>query len=282
MEKHTTYKYALLAMLAWLVSTPSYAVDTSPIIVASASSAPRFMSLAGVRNGTSGVRVVAPLRSDRIAMQNGFMRIDRTQTVRSARPVVATTRAAATAPVAVTRPQDSAVLDLFGESAAQAPQLQRVAAGKHAWPLPVSATQKFTSGYGVRNDPFHGNAGFHDGVDLSAPTGTPVLASADGVVSEVASAARFGNYVRIEHRDGTRSSYGHLSRQLARVGQRVRQGDKIGEVGSSGRSTGPHLHYALTRLGHSADPMTVLNAPAQTGIRVATNVERSGVKVVRR
>lgn len=257
-----------------------------PILVASANSTPRFMPLAGARSGNAGVRVIAPLRSDALAMKNGFMRLDRARldTVRAQRPVSSSRVVSVTKEqgVNVVRPQDAAVLDLFGESEAQAPTVagngKRVAG--HAWPLPVNAPQKFTSGYGVRSDPFHGKAGFHNGVDLSAPTGTPVFATADGVVSEVGSGARLGTYVRITHRDGTESTYGHMSRQQVRQGQRVRQHQQIGAVGSTGRSTGPHLHYAMKRGGKPMDPMLALRAPAGTGIRVASSTSM-GVKVTR-
>ncbi len=266
-------------LLGLLATAPAYAAGQGQIVLASASPAPRFMPLAGVRNGTAGVRTVAPMRSDRVAMQNGFMRLDRARLnpVRIQR-AVATPAKAPEEKVVVTRPnarpQDTAVLDLFGDSAPVAPVMTQGRVRGHAWPLPVNATQKFTSGYGVRKDPFHGHQGFHAGVDLSAPMGTPILASADGVVSKVEQGARMGKYVSVQHRDGTESSYGHMSAQTVRVGQNVHQGQKLGEVGSTGRSTGPHLHYALSKNGQGFDPMMALNAPAQTGIRVASNGQR--------
>lgn len=281
----TRYRHAAMSLLAvtLLAGGEVHAADGGPIVVASAN-APRFMPLAGARGGNAGVRVIAPLRSDRLAMQNGFMRLDRARmdTVRAQRPAASRTVSVTKEQgVNVVRPQDEAVLDLFGESEAQAPTPPATGArvAGHAWPLPVNAKQKFTSGYGMRSDPFHGKAGFHNGVDLSAPTGTPVYATADGVVSEVGSGSRLGTFVRITHRDGTESTYGHMSRELVRQGQQVRQHQQIGAVGSTGRSTGPHLHYAMKRAGKPMDPMLALRAPAGTGIRVAST--QGGVHVTR-
>ena len=135
--------------------------------------------------------------------------------------------------------------------------------GRHlVWPVPLHISQKFTSGYGTRKDPLHGGKAFHGGIDIAAPTGTPVLATADGEVTQVASDARYGKYISIRHPDGTTSRYGHLSAQRVSVGQRVRGGQAIGAIGSTGRSTGPHLDYRISKDGTKFDPLTVLNMPA--------------------
>lgn len=286
---------SLLLGISLAVATGSVsAAENAPIVVASLEQ-PRFIPLNKSR--VAGVRVSTPMRSDRTALRNGFMRLDRTMLhpaastakVLTLPPAAKKETLAKRAPVTVTRPQDNAVLDLFGTSAA--PAAAPLAAGRvaHAWPLPPSAKQTFTSGFGARKDPFSGKPGFHGGVDIAAAVGTPVLASADGVVTKVENGARYGKYISVKHRDGTESSYGHLSAQSVRVGQQVRQGQQLGALGSTGRSTGPHLDYRISRGGQLFNPMTVLRQPAITGTRqVAQNSRRTsrvsmvnGVKIIR-
>lgn len=227
-------------------------------------------------------RMPAHLRSDREAMANGFMRMDR---AKLSAPRVYYKPAPKPEPVQVASinpmPEspigrvDNAVLELFGNNdATQSPEFQNAMRNigskmKQAWPLPAASQQKISSKYGHRRDPFTKRTAFHSGVDIAAPTGTPVLASADGVVSDVAYGKRFGKYVSVRHRDGTESMYGHLSAQNVREGQQVRQGQKLGAVGSTGRSTGAHLHYTLKRNGKAVDPMLSLHAPSSVGTRVA-------------
>lgn len=272
----------------WLAA-PAYAVSDAPMIVADAGKSvqTRFMSLDSARGSAAGVRVVRPTqatRSDRAAVQSGFLRIDRSTMAPVRRQAALPKPAAATvaARPSLGRPQDDAVLSLFGESAAPAaaPSFGGRVAG-HAWPLPGNVPQRFTSGYGTRKDPFHGRAGFHGGVDIAAAVGTPILASADGVVTKVADGSRYGKYVSIQHRDGTESSYGHMSAQSVRVGQRVRQGQKVGELGSTGRSTGPHLDYRITRNGARFDPMQVLAGKQPSGVTMPMVAAASGATVVR-
>ncbi len=144
--------------------------------------------------------------------------------------------------------------------------VHRTVAVRHAWPLPKTVTQTLTSNYGIRRDPFTDEHRFHDGIDIAAPTGSDVLASADGVIEEVATGKDYGRYVRLRHRDGSHTIYGHLSKQLAEIGQQVRQGQKLGEVGSTGRSTGPHLHFEIERDGHAVNPIASLSLPRGVGV----------------
>lgn len=116
-----------------------------------------------------------------------------------------------------------------------------------------------SSGFGSRVSPFNGSNEFHDGVDISAPTGTPVTASADGVVTLAGSFYDLGNAITIEHGYGFISRYGHLSKVMVHPGQTVKIGQKIGVVGSTGRSTGPHLHYEVAINGSKVDPVKYLN-----------------------
>jgi len=125
---------------------------------------------------------------------------------------------------------------------------------------PVRGTN-FTSGFGVRSDPFKGRAAMHAGIDLAGPIGTPIYATADAVVgrSEYNSGG-YGNLVELEHGHGIQTRYGHLSRSLVRAGQRVKRGDMIGLMGSTGRSTGSHLHYEVRIDGKAVNPVPFLQS----------------------
>jgi murein DD-endopeptidase MepM/ murein hydrolase activator NlpD len=101
------------------------------------------------------------------------------------------------------------------------------------------------NGYGWRRDPFTGMRDFHQGLDIVAPVGTKVLSPADGIVTKVGTKGGFGNSLVISHGYGVATRYGHLASYKVRVGQRVKRGEVIGLVGSTGRSTGPHLHYEV-------------------------------------
>jgi murein DD-endopeptidase MepM/ murein hydrolase activator NlpD len=111
------------------------------------------------------------------------------------------------------------------------------------------------SGFAYRRDPFTGEREFHTGVDIVANAGTPVLATADGVVVEAGRLSSYGKAVFLSHGNGLGSRYGHLSEILVRPGQRVHRGDRIGSVGATGRATGYHLHYEVLRNDRKVDPM---------------------------
>jgi murein DD-endopeptidase MepM/ murein hydrolase activator NlpD len=146
--------------------------------------------------------------------------------------------------------------------------------GRHAWPIPVAAAQKFSSAYGPRRDPFDGTPEFHGGIDIAAPTGTPVLATADGTITKTGHDKNYGIFVAIANADGSESHYGHLSAKTVRDGQRVQRGQTIGAVGSTGRSTGAHLDYRISQNGQRIDPMRVLSAPASTQMAAANDAPR--------
>ncbi|HYN46884.1 MAG TPA: M23 family metallopeptidase, partial [Allosphingosinicella sp.] len=118
------------------------------------------------------------------------------------------------------------------------------------------ANANFTSGYGVRSDPFRGRAAMHAGIDLAGPIGTPIYATADGIVGRSEhNNGGYGNLVEINHGQGIQTRYGHLSRRIAQPGQRVRRGQLIGLMGSTGRSTGSHLHYEVRIDGRAVNPI---------------------------
>ena len=123
---------------------------------------------------------------------------------------------------------------------------------------PIAAAYN-SSSYGWRIDPFNGNKAFHEGLDFTANTGTPIRAAADGIVSSTEQGGAYGKLVKIEHGAGLETRYAHTSRILVKVGERVTKGQIVAEVGSTGRSTGPHLHYEIRLNGAALDPRKYLN-----------------------
>jgi murein DD-endopeptidase MepM/ murein hydrolase activator NlpD len=123
-------------------------------------------------------------------------------------------------------------------------------------PVKNEDLKRMASGFGYRNDPFTKVRKMHKGMDFTAPTGTPVFATGDGVVARADNTASgFGNHVVIEHGFGYESLYAHLSRYNVRAGQHVNRGDVIGFVGSTGRSEGPHCHYEVHKDGNVVNPI---------------------------
>lgn len=123
---------------------------------------------------------------------------------------------------------------------------------------PIAAAYN-SSSYGWRIDPFNGNKAFHEGLDFTANTGTPIRAAADGIVSSAERTPDYGNIVKIDHGAGLETRYAHASKLLVKAGERVVKGQIVAEVGSTGRSTGPHLHYEIRLNGNSLDPRKYLH-----------------------
>ena len=141
------------------------------------------------------------------------------------------------------------------------------------------ADMKFTSNFGIRSDPFRGTAAFHPGVDIPCSTGTAVYATADGVVDKAERSGGYGNMVEIDHGRGIQTRFGHLSKILVVAGQKVKRGQLIALSGSTGRSTGPHLHYEVRIDGRAVNPMpflttadylTALKSPQLNAVPVST------------
>ncbi len=130
---------------------------------------------------------------------------------------------------------------------------------------PVIGEVEFTSGFGVRSDPFLGRPAMHTGLDFRASTGDPVRATANGKVVSAGWSGGYGRMVEIDHGNGLSTRYGHLSEINVKVGESVKIGQVIGEVGSTGRSTGPHLHYETRIDGEAVDPQKFLRA----GVRLS-------------
>ena len=122
-------------------------------------------------------------------------------------------------------------------------------------------TAEFTSGYGIRSDPFQGRAARHQGIDLAAPRGTPIYATADGIVSDAGyNSGGYGNLIKLDHGRGIETRYGHLSAILVRAGQRIVRGQQIGRMGSTGRSTGSHLHDEVRIDGRAVNPIPFMKS----------------------
>ncbi|MCB4860463.1 M23 family metallopeptidase [Sphingobium sp. PNB] len=123
-----------------------------------------------------------------------------------------------------------------------------------------TATPMLSSSYGYRSDPFNGHAAFHAGLDFPGSMGQPILAAASGKVSFVGQRSGYGNVVEVTHGNGILTRYAHLSGFSARVGQQVARGDAIARMGSTGRSTGPHLHFEVRVNGNAINPRRFLEA----------------------
>ena len=125
-------------------------------------------------------------------------------------------------------------------------------------PVKIAA---FTSGYGTRADPFNGSVARHMGIDLAGPMGTPIYATADGNVSAAGfNSGGYGNLIKLDHGRGIETRYGHLSAILVSAGQHVTRGQLIARMGSTGRSTGSHLHYEVRIEGKAVNPIPFMKS----------------------
>lgn len=138
--------------------------------------------------------------------------------------------------------------------------LYRIAAEQAPFATPVFRSFRFTSGYGYRRDPKTGGKRMHRGVDFAGPVGTPLHATADGVVVHAGWSSGYGRLVKIKHQFGIETRYAHMSKIIVKVGQKVSRGQRIGDMGASGRVTGPHLHYEVRVDGKSVNPMIFIKA----------------------
>ena len=132
--------------------------------------------------------------------------------------------------------------------------LYRIAAERAPFDIPVKSNFRFTSGFGQRWGRLHA------GTDFAGPVGTPIYATADGVVVHAGWASGYGRLIKIQHEFGIETRYAHLNAMRVSVGQRVSRGQRIGDMGNSGRSTGPHLHYEVRVGGAPVNPMIYIRA----------------------
>ena len=146
-------------------------------------------------------------------------------------------------------------------------QLDRLARSLAAVPLrrPIAGEAELSSGFGMRIDPFIRAPAMHTGLDFRADTGDPVRATGDGSVTVAGWQGGYGKMVEIDHGNGITTRYGHLSELGVKVGQQVRAGQVVGKVGSTGRSTGPHLHYETRVNGDAVNPQKFLRAGTRLG-----------------
>ena len=132
--------------------------------------------------------------------------------------------------------------------------LYRIAAERAPFDIPVKSSFRFTSGFGPRW------GRMHNGTDFAGPVGTPIHSTADGVVTFAGWSSGYGRLIKIQHEFGIETRYAHLSKIRVNVGERVSRGERIGDMGNSGRSTGPHLHYEVRVGGQAVNPMTYIKA----------------------
>lgn len=138
--------------------------------------------------------------------------------------------------------------------------LYRLAAAKVPFANPVRGAYRFTSGFGYRRDPKTGGSRMHAGTDFAGARGTPIHSTADGTVVQAGWHSGYGNLITIRHAFGIETRYAHLSQIRVKVGQTVSRGDRIGDMGNTGRSTGTHLHYEVRLSGRAVNPMTYIKA----------------------
>lgn len=140
--------------------------------------------------------------------------------------------------------------------------------------MPVAAL-RISSPFGMRYHPIHHRNMGHKGVDLAAPSGTPVYAPADGVVGKAEWFGGYGNYIQLEHGGNIETRYGHLSGYAVTAGEHVHKGELIGYVGATGDATGPHLHYEVRIAGDAVDPMPYLED--ENGVQLAVAEDPSAM-----
>jgi murein DD-endopeptidase MepM/ murein hydrolase activator NlpD len=138
--------------------------------------------------------------------------------------------------------------------------LRRIAAESLPFSIPVSGNYRHTSGFGYRRDPINGGRRLHAGTDFAGARGTDIVAGGSGTVIFAGRRGGYGLMVEIQHSHGYTTRYAHLSSIRVNTGQRVTRGQWIGDLGSTGRSTGPHLHYEVRLHGDPVDPMTFIRA----------------------
>lgn len=156
---------------------------------------------------------------------------------------------------------DGSVDPRFRKLGTSLARMEALEAGLARLPQSKPANVRYvSSSYGYRSDPFNGTAAFHAGLDFPGPMGTPIYAAADGRISFVGKKGGYGNCIEITHANGLMTRYGHLSGFTARVGQFVKSGSRIGAMGSTGRSTGPHLHFEVRINDRPVNPRPFLEA----------------------
>lgn len=231
---------------------PITTADGNPNIAATAENVARMMD--ETQQAMTGIAVAATERTDSIVNELGRLGI-RTQVPDTALTGMGGPLLAASGSVESTALVDdaNAVMDALLRYKAARDSL--TLAPVH---MPIAGNFRQSSGFGNRKDPFTGGRAFHSGLDFAAATGTSVFSAADGVVSFVGDRSGYGKVVEVTHGNGLITRYTHLSAYLSHVGQKVSTGTPIARVGSTGRSTGPHLHFEVRRGEEALDPKPFL------------------------
>ena len=138
--------------------------------------------------------------------------------------------------------------------------MYRIAAYTLPFAMPIKDSYRWTSGFGYRRDPKGAGTRMHEGADMAGAYGTPIYATAEGTVVFAGWNSGYGRHVRIRHANGVETTFSHMAQLRVEVGQRVSRGDRIGDMGNSGRSTGTHLHYEVHVNGTPVNPMTFIKA----------------------
>lgn len=214
-------------------------VATTACAVLVSAAAPAFANTNSAASTTSSADVVQPLRDAGEIADSGDARFKSLFTT-----IIANER---TSPIAGPTTGAAEVTTAYSS-----PIPQRGISVPSRMPLEGAA---LTSGFGMRTHPVLGGRRQHQGIDLAAPSGTPVYATADGIVSRADWFSSYGLFISIEHGASMQTRFGHLSRLAVAAGDSVKKGDLIGYVGSTGRSTGPHLHYEVRVEGLAVNPI---------------------------
>lgn len=157
-----------------------------------------------------------------------------------------------------------ATIDDFTQTQAAVKSLAQNWASQLTWlnglptGIPMGKDYRITSGFGIRNDPFTGQLAMHEGLDFVAEVGSPIVATAAGTVTRSEWDHAYGNVIEISHIEGFSTRYGHLSKRLVQVGQKIQRQETIGLLGNTGRSTGPHMHYEVMRFDRVINPTQML------------------------
>lgn len=155
--------------------------------------------------------------------------------------------------------------EVFLPGAKPLPEIHYVKQKVFAWP--IRAKNRLTSGFGWRVHPISGSRAFHTGIDIGAARGTPILAAADGVVVFSGDGGSYGNMVILRHKNGLYTVYGHASKLIAKKGKYVKRGQKIALVGSTGASTGPHLHFEVKSTERHVNPVIALKKTERVAVK---------------
>lgn len=155
--------------------------------------------------------------------------------------------------------------EVFLPGAKPLPEIQYIKQKVFAWP--IRAKNRLTSGFGWRVHPITGSRAFHTGIDIGAASGTPILAAADGVVVFAGDGGSYGNMIILRHKNGLYTVYGHASKLIAKKGKYVKRGQKIALVGSTGASTGPHLHFEVKSTEKHVNPTIAFKKTERVAVR---------------